>query len=138
MARELVAVCTALALVFPFLLVALLDVVVMDRHEQIDTECVRPLDPLEQLRPRGTGCDEEMRLTEAGVLERLLHLLRQAEIENVFLHAACAGCALVFNRMPDIERDLETLRLTRHVLLPGGHLCGYAHSHACAKADREA
>ena len=78
-----------------------------------------------------------MRLAETGVLERLFHVLRQAEIENVFLDAACAGCALVFNRMPDIERDLETLRLTRHVLLPGGDLCGHVPSHAYAKADRE-
>src|SRR5262249_32640513 len=109
MARELIAVGTARALVFPFYLVALLNGVVMNRHEQIDTECVRPRDPLEQLRSRGAGCDEEMRLAETGVLERLLHVLRQAEIEHVFLHAACTGCALVFNRMPDVERDLEAL-----------------------------
>src|SRR6185295_19018118 len=131
MAREPVAVGTALALVFPFFLVALLDVVVMDRHEQIDTECVRPLDPLEQLRPRGTWCDEEMRLAETGVLERLLYVLRQAEIENVFPHAACAGCALVFNRMPDVERDLEALGLAGDDLSLGagfrGRTCWLAH-----------
>src|SRR4051794_16016766 len=131
MARELVAVGTAPALVLPFFLVALLDVVVMDGHEQVDIECVRPCDPLEQLRLRGTGCDEEMRLVETGILERLLQLLRQAEIENIFLHAACAGCALVLNRMPDVERDLEALGLAADALSLGagfrGRTCWLAH-----------
>src|SRR5215510_568366 len=107
MAREPVAIRAALALVLPFLLVAFLDVVVMDREKQIGSERVGARDPLEQLRPGGARGDEKMGLAKARVDQRLFHLLRQAKIEHVFLDPARTGRALPFRRMADVEHELE-------------------------------
>ena len=107
MAAEAVAEVAFLALEVPFFQELAGDGIVMDRQEEIGSECVGALDALLQSLPRRTFGDQEHAARESGCKQLLLDALGKFQIESILRDAARASRARHLFRVPDIDEHAE-------------------------------